>query len=345
MAEKFCKQFGNGPHQLKIGKSFEKKSNNAVFSSIRYDFTPLSVDEDRMGKLEVQENSAVSVSLPHNDGVNATNYKGSAKPASTKECILIIDHETGELTLERLSNQILLKKTRAEKPERQTGGVGMAGLTLPNDGLQGGPSSNPYLVKAEPEKPPHNPYTVMREPDKPRLPNGRPITPQLKPKKQSPLPKSPSRSNTNSPVRLPAQPPKGLSESSDSGSSSSSESDSDSDSNASANEKSCPLSAAMEASSSSAPFSMPGDVSDLFLPGAGSSTVGQLPTARPQKHKKPDKMKRKEKVQTPVNSYRPETESKNSHDGMGSGTSMPNLFSDLPTDLGDDLQLTESDDD
>merc|ERR1712029_1288539 len=198
--------------------------------------------------------------------------KGSAKPASTKECILIIDHETGELTLERLSNQILLKKTRAEKPERHTGGGGMGGLTLPTDGpSQGGSCSNPYLVKAEPEKP-HNPYTVMREPDKPRLPNGRPVTPQLKPKKQSPLPKSPSRSNTNSPVRLPAQPSKGqgLSESSDS--SSSSESDSDSDSNASANEKSCPLSAAMEASSSSAPFSMPGDVSDLFLPGAGSNT-------------------------------------------------------------------------
>ena len=59
-----------------------------------------------MGKLEVQENSGVSVSLPHNDGVNATNYKGQAKPASTKDCILIIDHETGELTLERLSNQV-----------------------------------------------------------------------------------------------------------------------------------------------------------------------------------------------------------------------------------------------
>jgi len=350
MAEKFCKSFGNGPHQLKIGKTFEKKSsNNAVFHSIRYDFTPLSVDEDRMGKLEVQENSAVSVSLPHNDGVNATNYKGSAKPASTKECILIIDHETGELTLERLSNQILLKKTRAEKPERHTGGGGMGGLTLPTDGpSQGGSSSNPYLVKAEPEKP-HNPYTVMREPDKPRLPNGRPVTPQLKPKKQSPLPKSPSRSNTNSPVRLPAQPTKGqgLSESSDSGSSSSSDSDSDSDSNGSSNEKSCPLSAAMEASSSSssAPFSMPGDFNDLFLPGAGSNTVGSLPTARPQKHKKPDKMKHKEKVQTPVNSYRPETESKNSLGVDGSGTSMPNLFTDLPTDLGDDLQLTESDED
>ena len=123
MAEKFCNQFGSGPHHLKIGKSFEKKNGNSVFHSIRwvniiylqdriysshyrYDFTPLSVDEESMGKLEVQENSGVSVSLPHNDGVNATNYKGQAKPASTKDCILIIDHETGELTLERLSNQV-----------------------------------------------------------------------------------------------------------------------------------------------------------------------------------------------------------------------------------------------
>ena len=59
-----------------------------------------------MGKLEVQENNAVSVSLPHNNGVDATNYKGQAKPSTTKDCVLIIDHETGELTLERLSNQV-----------------------------------------------------------------------------------------------------------------------------------------------------------------------------------------------------------------------------------------------
>ena len=69
-----------------------------------------------MGKLEVQENSGVSVSLPHNDGVNATNYKGQAKPASTKDCILIIDHETGELTLERLSNQV----ENRQEPESRT---------------------------------------------------------------------------------------------------------------------------------------------------------------------------------------------------------------------------------
>ena len=221
----------------------------------RYDFTPLSVDEDRMGKLEVQENSGVSVSLPHNNGIDATQYKGGAKPAGTKDCILIIDHETGELTLERLSNQvcvicfvfelefevscsvifqILLKKTRAEKAEKHHGGG------------EGSSSSNPYLVKQEPEKPATSSYTVKREPDKPHGPRApRPSTPQHK-HKAAAAPASTGSpghgvSSRGSPgagaaARLPHS--RGLSESSDSNSSSSSDSDSDSDSNASANEKS-----------------------------------------------------------------------------------------------------------
>jgi len=307
MAEKFCSNFGGGPHHLKIGKSFEKKGGNSVFHSIRYDFTPLSVDEDRMGKLEVQENSGVSVSLPHNNGIDATQYKGGAKPAGTKDCILIIDHETGELTLERLSNQILLKKTRAEKAEKHHGG-----------GEGSSSSSNPYLVKQEPEKPATSSYTVKREPDKPHGPRApRPSTPQHKHKAAARLPHS-----------------RGLSESSDSNSSSSSDSDSDSDSNASANEKNCQLAAAMEATANTASsFSMPGDVSDLFLPGGG----GHLPTSRPQKphNKKPEKQKQKGSPPS-----RPESESKGSA-GAGGGSSMPNLF----TDLGDDLQLTDESDD
>ena len=48
----------------------------------------------------------MSVTLPHTDGQGATNYKGSAKPANTKDCVLIIDWETGELRLERVSNQV-----------------------------------------------------------------------------------------------------------------------------------------------------------------------------------------------------------------------------------------------
>lgn len=343
MAEKFCNQFGSGPHHLKIGKSFEKKNGNSVFHSIRYDFTPLSVDEESMGKLEVQENSGVSVSLPHNDGVNATNYKGQAKPASTKDCILIIDHETGELTLERLSNQILLKKTRPEKAEKSQGNMG---FQLPSDDRGCSAAPNPYLVKpepkkppasayqvkAEPERPPASAYQVKREPDKPRMGSGgiRPLTPGSSSSKQRPAPApvqvSPIHSNKNSPLR-PGVKPRGLSESSDSNSSSSSDSDSDSDSNASSNEKNCPLEAAMKAESNTASstFSMPGDVSDLFLPGGG----GQLPTARPQKlPKNQENLKASQSPAQPRSS-------------VAGAASMPSLFTDC---LGDDLQLTDESD-
>ena len=61
-----------------------------------------------MGRLEVEERSGVSVTLPHTNGVDSTKYTGPAKEANPRECILIIDHETGELTLERLSNQVRL---------------------------------------------------------------------------------------------------------------------------------------------------------------------------------------------------------------------------------------------
>jgi len=115
MAHKYVKKFGTVEHSLKIGKSFEKK-NDAAYHSIRYDFKPGSIDESKEGSLEVEENSSVAVTLPHTDGFGSTIYKGSAKPANSKDCILIIDWETGELRLERVSNQILLKKTREKNP-------------------------------------------------------------------------------------------------------------------------------------------------------------------------------------------------------------------------------------
>ena len=155
-----------------------------------------------------------------------------------------------------------MKKTRAEKPERQHHDM-----------------SGQYQVKAEPDKPVANPYTVKREPDKPKI-SSRGNTSASK-QKHSSTPES-----HDSPARIVHD--KGLSDSSDSSSSS----DSDSESNASSNEQSnciylhkygvywqettillsflgCQLAAAMEdaATNQSSSFSMPGDVSDLFLPG------------------------------------------------------------------------------
>ena len=43
---------------------------------------------------------------------------GNQQRANEKECILVIDRVTGEITLEKLSSQIRVKKTRQEKPDR-----------------------------------------------------------------------------------------------------------------------------------------------------------------------------------------------------------------------------------
>jgi len=419
MAEKFANQFGPGAHQLKIGKSFEKKGGNSVYHSIRYDFKPVSVDEERKGTLEVQENKSVSVTLPHIDGHGATNYKGNATPAKTKDCILIIDHETGELTLERISNQIMLKKTRPEKTDKPTvKGYNMNnspnemkdsmnGLVMPSNPYQVKPEpaknmrkepENPYEVKKEPENPyevkkepanpyavkkePDNPYTVKKDPDhpyevkkhpnKPRVSNsGRPNTPQslARTKKNSPSTSysssssipglfkdslesehsqhtiSPLHSNKSSPVRPGTQQGYNIdslgrvisesSDESDSGSSSGSDSDSDSEP---APDKDCVLAAAMAAAEAAPPpsFSLPGDLSDLLLPGSTPSGPGHLPTARPQKHHKSERHREKERPPPTVARHTPPPS--RPQEEAGGASSMPEFgFGDL----GDDLQLSD----
>ena len=80
------------------------------------DFKPASVDVTKEATVEVEANNRMTVTVPHLDGAGIphTVFKGNQKPAH-KECVLIIDHETGEITLERLSSNILVKKTRYSK--------------------------------------------------------------------------------------------------------------------------------------------------------------------------------------------------------------------------------------
>ena len=52
-------------------------------------------------------------------GVSLFCCSGNQQRANEKECILVIDRVTGEITLEKLSSQIRVKKTRQEKPDRQ----------------------------------------------------------------------------------------------------------------------------------------------------------------------------------------------------------------------------------
>ncbi|MEE6508815.1 hypothetical protein FKM82_023092 [Ascaphus truei] len=59
------------------------------------------------------------ITLPNLEGSTApvTVFKGSKRPY-LKECILIVNHDTGECRLEKLSSNISVKKTRAEGSSR-----------------------------------------------------------------------------------------------------------------------------------------------------------------------------------------------------------------------------------
>jgi len=142
---------GTGVHELKIGQSFFNASNASTsgppqrgrtgpgnrgrpgssgasagagsslpsYHTIRYDFKPASSSTSSSGYLSVDpETQGVKVTVPHENGDSQTVFGGHQKKANEKECIMVIDHVTGEVTLEMLSSQILVKKTRAEKPER-----------------------------------------------------------------------------------------------------------------------------------------------------------------------------------------------------------------------------------
>lgn len=106
--------FDNQEHVLKLGETFEKQPKSA-FHTVRYDFKPASIDTTCEGELEVGKGEQVTITLPNLEGSTApvTVFKGSKRPYM-KECILIVNHDTGEYRLEKLNSNIAVKKTRAE---------------------------------------------------------------------------------------------------------------------------------------------------------------------------------------------------------------------------------------
>ncbi|XP_023260266.1 ELL-associated factor 2 [Seriola lalandi dorsalis] len=106
--------FDNQEHVLKLGETFEKHSKSA-YHTVRYDFKPASIDTTCEGDLEVGKGEQVTITLPNLEGSSApvTVFKGSKRPYM-KECILIVNHDTGEYRLEKLNSNIAVKKTRAE---------------------------------------------------------------------------------------------------------------------------------------------------------------------------------------------------------------------------------------
>ncbi|KAM4026054.1 ELL-associated factor 2 [Anomaloglossus baeobatrachus] len=109
-----CSLFDTKERALKLGESFEKQPR-CGFHTIRYDFKPASIDTSCEGDLVVGKGDQVTITLPNLEGSTAplTVFKGS-KRSYLRECILIVNHDTGECRLEKLSSNISVKKIRAE---------------------------------------------------------------------------------------------------------------------------------------------------------------------------------------------------------------------------------------
>ncbi|KAF6099148.1 ELL associated factor 1 [Phyllostomus discolor] len=153
-------------HCLRLGESFEKRPR-ASFHTIRYDFKPASIDTSCEGELQVGKGDEVTITLPHIPGSTPpmTVFKGNKRPYQ-KDCVLIINHDTGEYVLEKLSSSIQVKKTRAE------------GSSKIQARMEQQPSRAPQPLQPPPPPPP----MPFRAPTKP------PVGPKTSPLKDNPSP-------------------------------------------------------------------------------------------------------------------------------------------------------------
>ncbi|VDD80961.1 unnamed protein product [Mesocestoides corti] len=101
-----------GTYEVKLGQSFIDPSQN-YFMTMRCNFLPASVDKDQPGTIKINDDNEVGVRLPNVPGAEqpSTLFKGNIRPVQ-KECILIYNKATNELTLERISKAAQLKKIR-----------------------------------------------------------------------------------------------------------------------------------------------------------------------------------------------------------------------------------------
>ncbi len=122
--------FLKGSHKVVLGESFTRPED-VEFHTFRYDFKPASIDHSQCGVVEhgaptvsgpdgpgENEDSntgadGVSVYLPNAPGSASTHtaFKGSRRPTQ-KECVLVVNRRTGQITLERVNSSVTLKKTR-----------------------------------------------------------------------------------------------------------------------------------------------------------------------------------------------------------------------------------------
>ncbi|XP_007934962.1 ELL-associated factor 1 [Orycteropus afer afer] len=209
-------------HCLRLGESFEKRPR-ASFHTIRYDFKPASIDTSCEGELQVGKGDEVTITLPHIPGSTPpmTVFKGNKRPYQ-KDCVLIINHDTGEYVLEKLSSSIQVKKTRAE------------GSSKIQARMEQQPTRPPQPSQPPPPPPPPPPMP-FRAPTKP------PVGPKTSPLKDNPSPE-PQLDDIKRELRAEVDIIEQMSSSGSSSSDSESSSGSDDDSSSSGGEDDAPAS-------------------------------------------------------------------------------------------------------
>lgn len=164
------------------------------------DFKPASVDVSKVARVDVGTNNTMTVTVPHLDGAGIphTVFKGSQRPYH-KECVLIIDRVTGEITLERLTANITVKKTRYVNFSDALGRAVTYIFVIrrfrteskpqPHVGVSAGNSSNRPITPVETRRSP----THGRANGRTKVASGKKREPsvQLHPKQYSPLRVSP----------------------------------------------------------------------------------------------------------------------------------------------------------
>lgn len=196
-------------HELKLGSTFNTPKPRTSFHTLKYDFKPASVDISKAATLDVSSNNQVTVTMPHLDssGVPKTVFKGNQRNY-TKECVLIIDKVTGEITLEKLHHNIQVKKTRSENNSKTTPSAGTSVQSMSSGAMAGSSSSSAAMASGGPGGGPARPSlenSTQRVSSKTRVSTGiRKAGLGGIVQRHSPIQGSPSYPHHKSPQQAPA---------------------------------------------------------------------------------------------------------------------------------------------
>lgn len=128
-----------------------------AFHTITCDSNPRSVDRTKPARLKVADGEEVTVSRPTVQAESphdVTQFQGPMKSCN-EECVLIIDTQTGELTLERITNTVHLK-TIPDESKSMAHGFSVSHAPFPTVETQTGrpqPLANPSLETSVFSKP------------------------------------------------------------------------------------------------------------------------------------------------------------------------------------------------